>query len=84
MDVGDAVGGKEAATASVSGRSHDGGGVYSRGEELCLVPGGFFGACVGLKIVIGEQVRACHTWIASHTIPAGNLNLLPYVIFHEL
>ena len=84
MDVGDAVGGKEAATASVSGRSHDGGGVYSRGEELCLVSGGFFGACVGLEIVIGNQVRACHTWIDSLTIPGGNLNLLPCSIFPEL
>ena len=45
------------------------------------MPGGFFGACVGLEIVIGDQVRACHTWIDSLTIPGGNLNLLPYSIF---
>ena len=48
------------------------------------MPGGFFGACVGLEIVIGDQVRACHTWIDSLTIPGGNLNLLPYSIFPEL
>ena len=48
------------------------------------MPGGFFGACVGLEIVIGDQVRACHTWIDSLTIPGGNLNLLPYLIFPEL
>ena len=39
------------------------------------MPGGFFGACVGLEIVIGDQVRAYHTWIDSLW---GNLNLLPY------
>lgn len=46
MDVGDAVGGKEAATASASGRSHDGCGVYSRGSRGAAFGAGWVLWCV--------------------------------------